>query len=114
MAPARKWNGIQSGFIRTGLRSLVHWAFPPYNVPYMNNNLASPSSAIILSYVYWRIAKQCSSLSSLFVLIFEDKLSLLIFILMTLIYLIMMSTTNDIAADKIGVYSAKRLVDSRP
>lgn len=33
---------------------------------------------------------------------------------MTLIYLIMMSTTNDIAADKIGVYSAKRLVDSRP
>lgn len=32
---------------------------------------------------------------------------------MTLIYLIKMSTTNDIA-DKIGVYSAKRLVDSRP
>lgn len=78
----------------------------------MNNKLASPSSATILSYA--GELQQCSSLSSLFVLIFEDKLSLLIFLLMTIIYLIKMSTTNDIAADKIGVYSAKRLVDSRP
>lgn len=77
----------------------------------MNNKLASLSSATILSYA--GELQQCSSLSSLFVLIFEDKLSLLIFLLMTLIYLIKMSTTNDIA-DKIGVYSAKRLVDSRP